>query len=234
MMKKIACLFVAAACLAGAQDYETVDALDAEPVSTEAAPAPVQTSTPAQTPAPSPEEKEHSFYIGVHPLSLIILTAVGAPMVYVTVEKPLFSTGSFMAKPGVLYMGESYFKDHVYSTNNFTATYFGLEVAAGYRQYFSQLHRGAYFEVDFAFAHAGLDAQDYYHNGSLSGNIFGLYSLIGWKSRPRPVIMSFDIGFSYARVINMTASGDIDEKRLKEASKEGFSITGNYAVSLGF
>lgn len=204
MMKKIAALLVAAACFVGAQDIDNNAQEFAEP----------------------------GFYIGLHPVSLVIYTALSAPMVFVTFEKPVVQTGSFMVKPGFLYMGESYMDKYVISDDDLEASALGLELAAGYRQYFGGGHRGGYLEADVVYARVSMDFKDNYQSGTATGNSIGFYGLVGWKSRG-PVVHSFDIGLMYTHT-SAKASGSLDKSNVESAAGAGFGLTGNYAISLGF
>lgn len=209
MLKKTSFFIVACICFAFAQD----------------------SYSPAVYATPHAEDNtsEPSLYISVHPISLFILTAIGVPSIFVTIEKTIDLNTSFIARPSFVYLS--------LESGNETLSALSAGITTGYRIYARKRHRGFYFEPEISFYYASVD----YDNPTniTTGSIMGIAPMImiGSKFMANKLAVGFDVGVGYA-FSKVSASGstssDKMEKDLSSATLSGPAIDLNFMVGFGY
>lgn len=209
MLKKTSFFIVACICFAFAQD----------------------SYSPAVYATPHAEDNtsEPSLYISVHPISLFILTAIGVPSIFVTIEKTIDLNTSFIARPSFVYLS--------LESGNETLSALSAGITTGYRIYARKRHRGFYFEPEISFYYVSID----YDNPTniTTGSIMSIAPMImiGSKFMANKLAVGFDVGVGYA-FSKVSASGstssDKMEKDLSSATLSGPAIDLNFMVGFGY
>ena len=178
---------------------------------------PVQTLPPNAIPA-----DETSWSISVHPLSMLIYTALGAPTITLTVENNLSEHWSLNSRPLLLWA----------SANRGDLFAYGLY--EGVRYYTNPGHRGWYISPQIGYEHVSIDYQsdvDYHRYtsyGEVSALIFVLYS--GYKFQSGRFVMFSDVGFGYTKM----SAKDVDDDDADVAVESGFGFDLNYGIGYAF
>src|SRR5574344_2559492 len=110
---------------------------------------------------------EPGLYIGIHPVSLLILTAIGMPTICLTIEKTISQKSSAIIRP--LFMSTDLTSD------DFKLSMLSLGLTGGYRHYFRNQHKGLFIEGELQFAYTDLEASDSYNYAKGSAIGFGPY-----------------------------------------------------------
>lgn len=214
MLKKTSFFIVACICFAFAQD----------------------SYSPAVYATPHAEDNtsEPSVYISVHPISLLIFSALGVPSIFVTIEKTIDLNTSFIARPSFVYLS--------LESGNETLSALSAGITTGYRIYARKRHRGFYFEPEISFNYASVDYASVDYDGSsnsTSGSIMSIAPMImiGSKFMANKLAVGFDVGVGYA-FSKVSASGstssDKMEKDLSSAISSGPAIDLNFMVGFGY
>lgn len=209
MLKKTSFFIVACICFAFAQD----------------------SYSPAVYATPHAEDNtsEPSVYISVHPISLLIFSALGVPSIFVTIEKTIDLNTSFIARPSFVYLS--------LESGNETLSALSAGITTGYRIYARKRHRGFYFEPEICFGYVSID----YDNPTniTTGSIMSIAPMImiGSKFMANKLAVGFDVGVGYA-FSKVSASGstssDKMEKDLSSATLSGPAIDLNFMVGFGY
>ena len=168
---------------------------------------------------------EPGLYIGIHPVSLLILTAIGMPTICLTIEKTISQKSSAIIRP--LFMSTDLTSD------DFKLSMLSLGLTGGYRHYFRNQHKGLFIEGELQFAYTDLEANDSYNyaNGSAIG--FGPYLMLGKKWTFGSMALSIDAGIG----LNFySLSVDSNDEELNDDLNESLSALGfdvNLIWSLG-
>ena len=104
---------------------------------------------------------EPGLYIGIHPVSLLILTAIGIPTICLTIEKTISKKSSAIIRP--LFMSTDLTSD------DFKLSMLSLGLTGGYRHYFRKQHKGLFLEGELQFSYTDLEASDSYPRLSMAG-----------------------------------------------------------------
>ena len=163
---------------------------------------------------------EPGLYIGIHPVSLLILTAIGMPTICLTIEKTISQKSSAIIRP--LFMSTDLTSD------DFKLSMLSLGLTGGYRHYFRNQHKGLFIEGELQFAYTDLEASDSYNyaNGSAIG--FGPYLMLGKKWTFGSMALSIDAGIG----LNFySLSVDSTDEELNDDLNESLSALG-YDVNL--
>ena len=163
---------------------------------------------------------EPGLYIGIHPVSLLILTAIGMPTICLTIEKTISQKSSAIIRP--LFMSTDLTSD------DFKLSMLSLGLTGGYRHYFRNQHKGLFIEGELQFAYTDLEASDSYNyaNGSAIG--FGPYLMLGKKWTFGSMALSIDAGIG----LNFySLSVDSNDEELNDDLNESLSAFG-YDVNL--
>ena len=160
--------------------------------------------TRSSAPTVPPPPTEYAWNVSIHPISLIIMTALRIPTVYLTVERTIGERTSVIGRPYFLYASSS-----AYDLDSDDASFsiFCGGIQGGLRYYLNPMHRGLYFDVLLQYAHVGLDYDD--NDGgsaSASANGFGPYVYSGWKSVMGNTVFFFDVGIGY-NIVSAEAKG---------------------------
>ena len=171
------------------------------------------------------ENDEPMFAVSVHPVSMIILSLISVPSVYLTIEGNIGSRMSLITRPSFIWYEFTSGAEHV------DLSLWGI--SEGLRYYFDEGHRGIYLAGHFSYDRIGIDYtydRDPSENESAHANLFGGGIYVGHKVRNGHFTMSLDIGFVY-----YSCSATSDEKDdIDEASTVGAGIDLNYTIGVAF
>lgn len=212
MLNKISIFLVACACFAFAQDSYSS-----------------QTTNDSYAPPGAVAGGEPSLFISVHPFSLFILSALGVPSIYVTVEKTLGANASMIVRPGLIYLS--------ISNDDESISILSTGITAGYRIYSRKRHRGFYVEPEISFAYANLNYDSPTNNATASVKSIGPMIMIGSKHMFGNLAFGIDAGigygFSSVSTSGSTSSNEIEDD-LGSANSGGFLYDLNLMVGFGF
>lgn len=163
---------------------------------------------------------EPGLYIGIHPVSLLILTAIGMPTICLTIEKTISQKSSAIIRP--LFMSTDLTSDDV------KLSMLSLGLTGGYRHYFRNQHKGLFIEGELQFAYTDLEASDSYNYAKGSAIGFGPYLMLGRKWTFGSMALSIDAGIG----LNFySLSVDSNDEELNDDLNESLSAFG-YDVNL--
>lgn len=147
---------------------------------------------------------EPSLYIGIHPVSLIVYTALRMPMIYVTVEKTVSEKSSAIIRPVFIIQD--------YSSDDIDISILGFGITGAYRHYFNKKHKGFFFEAELQFAYLDIEVSNNYDYAKASSVGFGPYICFGKKWVGSSAI-SIDIGVGLNMISSSidTSSEDLDD-----------------------
>ena len=178
-------------------------------------------------------EDDPAWTISIHPVSLVVLTALGLKSFYFTVERTVTPHVSVIGRPSIISFSSDYYD--VSSDVSFDMLVVG--VIAGARYYVNPGHKGLYFDAQLQYAHMGLDYSD--SDGgkaSASANGFGPYVLTGWKFRSGRATFGIDIGVGY-NIMSISAEGkeaEDAEEDMESYASNGFGYDMNLTFGLSF
>ena len=194
-----------------------------------------KSSTTPTNNVPTPmSEDDPAWNVSIHPVSLVVLTALGLKSIYVTVERTVTPHSSVIARPSIISFSSDYY-DLPSDDVSFDMQVIGL--TAGYRYYVNPGHKGLYFDAQLQYAHMGLDYND--SDGgdvSASANAFGPYFLTGWKFRTGRATFTIDIGVGY-NIMSASAEGksvEDAEEDMESFASNGFGYDMNLTFGLAF
>jgi hypothetical protein len=163
---------------------------------------------------------EPGLYIGIHPVSLLILTAIGMPTICLTIEKTISQKSSAIIRP--LFMSTDLTSD------DFKLSMLSLGLTGGYRHYFRKQHKGLFIEGELQFSYLDLEASDSYNYAKGSAIGFGPYLMLGRKWTFGSMALSIDAGIG----LNFySLSVDSNDEELNDDLNESLSAFG-YDVNL--
>ncbi|WP_407444610.1 DUF3575 domain-containing protein [Fibrobacter sp.] len=226
MIKKLSVMLLATAMLAFAQDPYSSNPY--APAPTEESPYEDMSAYTSGAPAPETPvvninevpNDEPVFFISIHPLSLSIMSILGLPTFFVTLEACLTESMSGVVRP--MYLFSTF--DLSVDDDEFEISEYGLTL--GLRYYWNPLHRGVYIEPELQYAHISMGFNSGRHkDDSVSGDGIGLGAVMGYKITSGHFSMFMDIGFVYTFV---NVSGEFDDD-----VEEVASIGGAYDFNLG-
>ena len=218
MFRKLLAIVILSAFAAFAQDAE--DSYITE----------VPTSSQTTTSTAAVDNSDPAWTINIHPLSLVVFTALRMPMVYLTIERTITEKTSFVVRPEFLYASSDAY--NIKSDTSFTL--YAIGAGAGMRYYFNQLHRGMYIDGMLSFAHVGLDYDDKNASASATANGIAPYVFVGWKYLSGGVAFSFDVGCGF-NIVSASAEGRAsaeDDLESVSLAQNGFGYDVN--IMLGF
>ncbi len=184
-----------------------------------------------KVPTPMTED-DPAWTISIHPVSLVVLTALGLKSFYFTVERTITPHVSVIGRPSIISFSSDYYD--IESDVSFDMLVVG--VTAGARYYVNPGHKGLYFDAQLQYAHMGLDYSDEDGKASASANAFGPYFLTGWKFRSGRAAFSIDIGVGY-NIMSASAEGksvDDAEEDMESYASNGFGTDINLTFGLAF
>jgi len=163
---------------------------------------------------------EPGLYIGIHPVSLLILTAIGMPTICLTIEKTISQKSSAIIRP--LFMSTDLTSD------DFKLSMLSLGLTGGYRHYFRKQHKGLFLEGEIQLLYYDMEASDSYNYAKGSAIGFGPYLMLGKKWTFGSMALSIDAGIG----LNFySLSVDSNDEELNDDLNESLSAFG-YDVNL--
>lgn len=192
-----------------------------------------EASQSTSAPAPVAPADDPAWNISIHPVSLVVLTALGLKTLFVTVERSVTPHTSVIIRPEVMYVSSDY-----YDIDEDDASFdmLALGIIGGFRYYVNPGHKGLYVEAELQFAHVGLDYDDDDVEASASANAFGPYVLVGWKFRTGRATFTIDLGVGY-NIMSASAEGknkDNAEEDAENLVSNGFGTDINLTFGLAF
>lgn len=177
-------------------------------------------------------ETDPTWNVSIHPISLVVFTALGLRSLYVDVERSTSAHTSITVTPNVVYFNSDYYD--IDDDASFSALVFGL--AGGFRFYLNPGHNGLYFEAQLQYAHTGITYDDEEKFGSASSNTFGPYVLAGWKFVNGRLSLTVDAGVGYNIISTSTDGGSKSraEKDTELFAASGFSTDMNMTLGIAF
>jgi hypothetical protein len=163
---------------------------------------------------------EPGLYIGIHPVSLLILNAIGIPTICLTIEKTISKKSSAIIRP--------IFLSQDISSGDFEMSTFVLGLTGGYRHYFRKQHKGLFLEGEIQLLYYDMEASDSYNYAKGSAIGFGPYLMLGRKWTFGSMALSIDAGIG----LNFySLSVDSNDEELNDDLNESLSAFG-YDVNL--
>lgn len=163
---------------------------------------------------------EPGLYIGIHPVSLLILNAIGIPTICLTIEKTISKKSSAIIRP--------IFLSQDISSGDFEMSTFVLGLTGGYRHYFRKQHKGLFLEGEIQLLYYDMEASDSYNYAKGSAIGFGPYLMLGKKWTFGSMALSIDAGIG----LNFySLSVDSTDEELNDDLNESLSPFG-YDVNL--
>lgn len=168
---------------------------------------------------------EPGLYIGIHPVSLLILTAIGMPTICLTIEKTISQKSSAIIRP--LFMSTDLTSD------DFKLSMLSLGLTGGYRHYFRKQHKGLFIEGELQFSYTDLEANDSYNYAKGSAIGFGPYLMLGKKWTFGSMALSIDagIGRNFYSLSVDSNDEELNDDLNKSLSPFGYDV--NLIWSLG-
>jgi hypothetical protein len=176
---------------------------------------------------------DNQFAVAIHPLSLVIMTAIGLPTLYITFEAGVMQHASLITRP--LIMGGEF------ESGNEKISILGFGLTEGFRYYLgSRGHRGFYIEGQLQFEYLSLDykdsgERDYYgrvESASASAMLIAPNVVFGYKVMGERAMFGVDVGIGYNIV---SASGrDSASDDIEEVSSTGFGPAFNLYFGFAF
>lgn len=123
-------------------------------------------------------------YIAFHPLMAVLGPLVGTPNIFLSLEFPVASKMSVLARP--------FFSRSAVSTDydDYSGVEFGMY--AGVRNFFRKGHRGFYIDALLLYDHVSVSDDD---NVSASADMVQAIALAGWKLVAGHFVLGVDGGF---------------------------------------
>lgn len=189
----------------------------------------------AQPEAVQPET-DPTWNVSIHPISLVVFTALGLRSLYVDVERATSTHTSITVRPNLVYFNSDYYE--VDEDESFGALVLGI--TGGFRFYLNPGHNGLYFEAQLQYAHTGITYDDEEKFGSASSNTFGPYALAGWKFVNGRLTLAVDAGVGFNIVSASSEDGSVKrtatdiEKDTELFKASGFSTDINLTLGIAF
>lgn len=170
---------------------------------------------------------EPGLYIGIHPVSLLILTAIGMPTICLTIEKTISQKSSAIIRPLFLITDQS--------VEDISLSMLGLGVTGGYRYYFRKQHKGLYIEGELQFAYSSFEVSDSYDYAKATSIAFGPYFMIGKKWTFGSMALSLDagVGLNFISISGSSSDNEDFDSDIQEAAGSLFGYDANLIWSLG-
>jgi len=170
---------------------------------------------------------EPGLYIGIHPVSLLILNAIGIPTICLTIEKTISKKSSAIIRPLFLITDQS--------VEDISLSMLGLGVTGGYRYYFRKQHKGLYIEGELQFAYSSFEVSDSYDYAKATSIAFGPYFMIGKKWTFGSMALSLDagVGLNFISISGSSSDNEDFDSDIQEAAGSLFGYDANLIWSLG-
>ncbi len=204
----------------------------AQPAVTQDQPEGTQPEDAAAQPEAVQSETDPTWNVSIHPISLVVFTALGLKSLYVDVERATSAHTSITVRPNLVYFNSDYYE--VDEDESFGALVLGI--TGGFRYYLNPGHRGLYLEAQLQYAHSAISYDDDEKFGSASSNGFGPYVLAGWKFVNGRLSLTVDAGVGY-NIISTSTDGESKshaEKDTELFTASGFSTDMNMTLGIAF
>ncbi|MBO4830258.1 MAG: hypothetical protein J5534_12690 [Fibrobacter sp.] len=218
MIRKLILISAISLGMAFAQNpYETTE-------TTQASSAPTNT-------VPAVSEDDPAWNISIHPVTLVLFSALGLKTVILDVERTVSPHLSALVRPGIIFVSSDY-----YDVEGASWDLYEFMLGAGVRYYVNPGHKGLYFDAQLMYERAGIDYDDSDVNASATANAFGPLFLTGWKFRTGRATFGIDLGVGYL-IAAATAEGtdkNSAEKDMESVADSGFTFDMNITFGLAF
>lgn len=190
-----------------------------------------EASQSTSAPTPVVPADDPAWNISIHPVSLVVLTALGLKTVILDVERTVSPHLSALVRPGIIFVSSDY-----YDVKDASWDLYEFMLGAGVRYYVNPGHKGLYFDAQLMYEHAGIDYDDSDVNASATANAFGPLFLTGWKFRTGRATFGIDLGVGYL-IAAATAEGtdkNSAEKDMDSVADSGFTFDMNITFGIAF
>ena len=190
-----------------------------------------QASTAPTNTVPAVSDDDPAWNISIHPISLVVLSAIGLKTFIFDVERTVTPNLSALVRPGLMLVNSDY-----YDVEGASWSLYEFMLGAGVRYYVNPGHKGLYFDAQIMYERAGIDYDDSDINASATANGFGPLFLTGWKFRTGRATFGIDVGIGYM-IMAATAEGtdkSSAEKDMESAADNGFTFDMNITFGLAF
>lgn len=208
------------------ESTETVAQEESAPAAYESSESTEATVSATQAAEPA-KPASFDWCVNIHPISTFILTALGAPSIYLTVERSLAEHLSLMVRPSFIYLGIEE------EGGDGEASLYQFGLAAGARYYINPNNVGLFGEGSLQYQHAGVSVSEDGESAEASANVFYMMVAVGWKFLLGRADFSVDFGLGYG-FASASASSTTAEKDLNSNVDSGFMLDLNISVGVAF